>query len=123
MTADILSSVAGVILMLVFAYVPGLNARFAGLDSVYKRLAMLLLLFMVAAASFGLACVGWLTALFGLAITCDSPGLAELIRALIFAVMANQSAYQLLPETQTVKQAKLKRDRPQPDSDDFPLIG
>jgi hypothetical protein len=110
MTAEILSSVAGVVLMLAFAYIPGVNAWFAGLDGVYKRLIMLVLLLIVAAASFGLACVGWLTALFGLAITCDTPGLAEILRALIFAVMANQSAYQLLPETETVKQAKLERD-------------
>jgi len=58
---------------------------------------MLALLCLTALASFGLACTGWGSA-FGLALTCDRSGAVELISALVFAIMANQSTYKISPQ-------------------------
>ena len=41
MTSESLASLAGILLSLVFSYVPGLNTRFDGLEPIYKRLVML----------------------------------------------------------------------------------
>ena len=96
MTAEYLAGIAGVVLSLVFSYVPGLNTWFSGLDGTIKRLAMLVLLVVVALGSFGLACSGW-GADFGLKLTCDRTGLIGLLQALGLAVIANQSAYAITP--------------------------
>lgn len=109
MTPEILSTVAGAALMLIFAYAPGASTWFASLEGTRKRLIMLLMLVVVAFSSFGLACVGWLTLLFGLTLTCDQHGLAQMVYALILAIMANQGLYQLLPETQAVKRVKAQK--------------
>ena len=106
MTVDALSGAAGVLLSLVFAYVPKLNAKFAALQTDYKRLIMLAALAVVAGSAFGLACAGVLQDLFGLALTCDKGGALGLIRAFVFAVIANQGVYAILPEAGAVKEVK-----------------
>jgi hypothetical protein len=92
-TPDFLALVAGVVLSLVFSYVPGLSAKFAALDPTVKRLYMLGLLVLTAAAIFGLSCASVLTG-----VTCDKPGLLQMIEILILAVIANQSTYQISPQ-------------------------
>lgn len=106
-TPEVLSTVAGIILSLLFSYLPGLNTRFAALSSETKRLVMLALLFIVAAGAFGLACAGVLTEIFGATVTCDRTGLLGLIQAFIFAVIGNQSAYMISPQPLRVKAAKI----------------
>ena len=110
MTPEILAAVAGIILSLAFSYVPGLRTRFAELPKETHQLAMLGLLIIVAAGSYGLACAGILTELFGVALACDKSGLLGLIRALVFAVMANQGVYQLTPKAADVRLVKAERD-------------
>jgi hypothetical protein len=94
MTSENLSAICGVLLSLVFSYVPGLNARWNELAAEIKRLAMLILLVLVTGSVFGLACSGW-GAEFGVTIDCSRAGLVSLINALIYAVMANQSTYMI----------------------------
>jgi len=106
-TPETLSAVAGVILSLVFMYVPGLNTKYAALTSETKRLIMLGLLFATAASAFGLSCAGVLTDLFGATVTCDREGLLGLIQVFIYAVMANQAAYLISPQPHRVKAAKI----------------
>lgn len=110
MTPEILAAVAGVILSLAFSYIPNLRTWFAEKPKEQQQLSMLALMFVVAGASYGLACAGILTELFGVALTCDRSGLLGLIQALIFAIMANQGVYKLSPQVTDVKEIKAERD-------------
>lgn len=109
MTPELLSAVAGVLLSLAFSYIPGLNTKYAALSDEWKKLTMLGLLLVVAAGTFGLACAGLLTDLFGMTITCDKAGAIGLVQVFLFAAFGNQTAYKLTPQTQAVKALKLGR--------------
>lgn len=93
MSAESLAAIAGVVLSLVFSYVPGLNKWFDGLEATYKRLIMLFLLFAVAGVSYGLSCVGYSNSF-----TCDQVGMTEAVKVFIAAMVANQGAYMLSPK-------------------------
>ena len=108
MDATLLSGIAGVVLALFFAYVPGVSKWFAALESTYKRLIMLALLVVTAGVVYGLACWGWATD-FGIGVTCNREGLLLLVKALIAAVVANQGTYLIAPETNKVRIAKAQR--------------
>ena len=106
MTAEILAGVAGILLSLIFSYVPRLNVKFAALSKEVKQLIMLGLIVVVAGASYGLACWGILADLTGLGLTCDKAGLLGLVRAVVVAIIANQGVYAISPNTQAVRAAK-----------------
>ncbi len=89
MSAELLSSVAGVLLSLIFSYTPGLNAKYDALATTQKRLVMLGALVVVSGGAFGLSCANW----FNLPITCDQAGIEQLVNAFILALMANQATY------------------------------
>lgn len=91
MSVEKLSMLAGALLSLLFAYVPGLSGWFDKLDSVYKRLIMAASLLIVAFGVFGLSCAG----LLDLA-SCDKLGAFDVLNMVILAMVANQGAYQLL---------------------------
>lgn len=97
MTAESLSLISAAVLSLLFSYVPGLNSWFGGLDGLYKRLIMLVLLVAVAGVSYGTACAGW-GGDFGVALSCDKAGAVGLVKALVLAIMANQSTYAISPK-------------------------
>ena len=64
MSAELLSILAGSLLALLFAYLPGLSGWYERLGSnpsggTRKRLVMLACLALTAGASFGLACTSW----------------------------------------------------------------
>ena len=67
MSAELLSTIAGAILSLLFSYVPGLSGWYQklgengdGVDGgTARRLFMLGLLVLTAAGAYGLACSGW----------------------------------------------------------------
>lgn len=105
MTATLLSGVAGVILSLLFSYVPGLNTKFAAQSEEQKKLWMLGLLVLVAAATFGLSCTKY-GAMIGIPFQCTDAGAVEIIKILAAAVIANQATYSITPQTQKVKAAK-----------------
>ena len=105
MSAVDLSLIAGSVLSLIFSYVPGLNAAFAGKSAEVKRLIMLGLLALVAAGVYGLACTGY-GAQFGLAVTCDQSGLVALLGSLLVAAIANQATYSISPKTPAVQEAR-----------------
>ena len=92
MTQVALSSVAGVLLSLMFSYVPGLRDWFGTLSADYKRLVMLVALVVVAVAAFGLSCAGIVDA-----VACDKDGAINLVASFIAALVANQGTYQISP--------------------------
>ena len=93
MSPELLAAVSGVVLSLAFSYIPGLNKKFAALKSDYKRLIMLGALFVVAAGSLGLGCIGRYNLY-----TCDVDGVWKALETFIIAAIANQSAYGLTPK-------------------------
>lgn len=102
MSAEELSAAAGIVLSLVFNYVPQVRKWYDLLDETGKRLVMLGALILVAIAVFVLACFNLLEEL-GLsitvtALTCDRTGGLTLIRVLIIAIIANQSTFAISPQ-------------------------
>jgi hypothetical protein len=98
-----LSTVASAVLSLGFSYVPrlrdwynklGVNADGSDDGGTAKRLVMLVLLVLVVLVVFGLSCAG-LGAGLELNVTCDQPGAIGLVKALVFAIAANQGTYML----------------------------
>jgi len=94
MSAELLSSIAGIAWSLIFSYVPGVSGWYEKLDGTYKRLIMLGLLVVTAAGSYGFACLGWFN-VAGLA--CNQSGIEKLVSSFILALVANQSAYLVSP--------------------------
>ena len=93
MTAEKLAVLAGIILSLLFSYIPGLSDWFGKLEGIQKRLVMLALLLVVAAGAFGLSCAQVITE-----VTCDQAGAMGLVQAFIAAVIANQATYLISPQ-------------------------
>jgi hypothetical protein len=91
-SAEDISMAAGVLLSLSFSYVPNLKGKFSVLTPTRKRLVMLALLVLVTGGVFGLICLGVESGS-----SCDQHSAWGLLRALILAIIANQSAYSLSP--------------------------
>ena len=87
-----LSSLAGVILSVVFSYVPGLKSWYSALAGEYKRLVMLGAMVLVAGGTYALSCTGYIST-----VSCDGAGAQQLISLFITAVIANQAAYLITP--------------------------
>jgi hypothetical protein len=92
MDASTLAAISGLVLSLVFSYVPKLNEWWEALETRQKRLYTAGLMLLVAGAAVGLACSGF-GADFGLAITCDRAGVVGVVKAFIAALVANQAAF------------------------------
>jgi uncharacterized membrane protein YwzB len=90
MTAESLASLAGVVLSLMFSYVPGLRDRFETLSPTYKRLVMLACLLFVAIAVLALSCANLWSF-----VQCDKSGILKLVEIFVAAAVANQGAYLL----------------------------
>ena len=86
---ETIASIAGIVLSLVFAYVPGLADKFAALDSNAKRLIMAVLLLIVTAGMVANACRA-----DG---ACYAASAEQAIRIFIAALLANQGAFLLAP--------------------------
>jgi len=96
MTPESLSAIAGMVLSLLFSYVPGLNDWYAAKDPTIKRLLMAGLLLLVAAGALGLSCANVITS-----IECSQNGLLNLVTTFISALVANQATYQISPQKKT----------------------
>lgn len=100
MSAEFLSLAAGVLLSLVFSYVPGLNAKFKALQADYQRLIMLAALALASIGVFGVACLGWID----VGVSCDQEGALAVLQAFVLALIANQSAYAISPGSKGAQQ-------------------
>ena len=105
MTSELLASIAGIVLSLLFSYLPGLSGKFAKLDGGKKRMIMAGLILAVAGGAFGLSCAHIFPS-----VACSQEGALGLVKMFIMALIANQSAYMLSPETKEVYEAKYNVD-------------
>ena len=92
MTVDFLSSLAGMLLQLLVAYLPGVESWYVGLSGKQKSAAMGGLLVLVSLGVFAASCTG-LGADFGLALACTKSDAIALGRILVNALIANQVTY------------------------------
>ena len=92
MTAEQIASLAGVLLSLLFAYVPGVEAWYGGLDGTVKRIVMGVLLIVAAAGSLGWSCYQTDPATIG---ACVAANWQTYLAALVAALVANQATYLL----------------------------
>ena len=88
-----LSAIAGVLLAILFEYVPKLHPWYNNLQDTQQRLVMLGCLFLVVAGSFGLSCAGWLNTW-----ACTQAGAKDAVFAFVLALATNQGTYQILPK-------------------------
>lgn len=93
MTQEQLTYVAGVVLALVFAYIPGVKTWYDAKDSPTKALIMAGMLLVVVAGVFGLACAGF--SFSTVTVSCTKVDLMNLIQVYIFALIANQASFKL----------------------------
>ena len=105
-SSEIIVGAAGVILSLLFSYIPGLRTWYAALITETKQLIMLGLLILVTGAIFALGCYDILST----GIACDKYGIIALVQMLIVAIVSNQAAYMITPQTNDVLIAKAMRD-------------
>jgi len=106
LSPELIVSITGVIISLVFSYFPRLRTSFGALTQEVKSGIMLALMAAVVAAVAGLNCAGWVDA----GISCDQVGLQQLIWWYLLAVTGNQVAYSISPQRGDVEQVKLVRD-------------
>jgi hypothetical protein len=97
MSPEELSAAAGVVLSLSFSYIPGLHERYACLTPTHKRLVMLGLLCGAALGATLLSCYGSRVGA-PQAVECSQAGIWSLLKALLAAVIANQSAFAVSPK-------------------------
>lgn len=101
-TPEVIAGIVGFILMLVFAYVPGLRVWFAGLKSEVKSWAMIGLLTVAAV-------VITLLAQYGVIQTPEPVTWLSCAKVVLALLVANQPTYQIAPQMADVKVAKLSR--------------
>ena len=95
MTPEYLSYLVGVVLALLFAYLPGVAGWFNAKSPDVKRLLMLVFTFLTAAGIYGYVCAG----LGGVEdVVCTQAGAIALGKVWIGTIIANQGAYALLPK-------------------------
>jgi hypothetical protein len=104
---EMIVTITGVIISLVFSYFPALRTAFGKLQQEVKSGIMLGLMALVVAAVAGLNCAGWINA----GVTCDQVGLQQLVWWFFLAVTSNQVTYVASPQAADVKRAKMVRDR------------
>ncbi len=98
MTSEQLGSIAGIVLSLLFSYIPGVRDRFALLSSTEKSLFMAAMLLAVSIGALGLSC-----AMIVNVIECSQSGVVQLVSVFISALVANQATYVLSPQVKAAK--------------------
>ncbi len=83
--------IAGVVLSLLFKYVPRLSGWYEKQESQAKELIMLVLMVGVVGGAYGLSCAGWLDTY-----VCTAMGARDAVFMFVAAVVGNVAAYQAL---------------------------
>lgn len=100
-----LAAVAGIVLSLLFSYVPGMRDWFDALEGTYKRLLMLALLALVSIGIFVLGCAGVVQG-----IPCTQDGGWQLVQLFIAAAIANQTAYSFAPKPEPTIEVEMDEE-------------
>jgi putative flippase GtrA len=87
-----LSAAAGILLSLIFSYIPFVNDWYAPKDSQTKSLIMLVALAVVAGGAYGASCLGWWPV-----VVCGLVGAKTLVTAFVAALITNQATYKISP--------------------------
>lgn len=95
MNASQISTIAAIILSLVFSYIPGAKDAFDKLNGTAKRLYMLLAVAVTTCTIFALAC--WPLVKDVIPIQCTQTGAIALITYFVQAMIANQATYLISP--------------------------
>lgn len=90
-----IAAVAGILLSLLFSYVPGARDWFDGLEGTHKRLVMLGLLAVASIGIFTLGCAGIVEGL-----PCTQDGAVGVLKLFIAAMVTNQATYSFAPKPQ-----------------------
>ena len=93
--SNVLLFVLGVLLSLVFTYVPEAKAWFQGLP--HQGLAMLGMVVLIGALYFGLSCTPFAVYLH-ITITCEASSVFSLLEAIVIIATGNQLTYLLAPK-------------------------
>lgn len=88
-----IAAVAGILLSLLFSYVPGARDWFDMLEGTHKRLVMLGLLAVASIGIFVLGCAGVIEGL-----PCTQDGAVGVLKLFIAAMVTNQTAYTISPK-------------------------
>lgn len=105
MTAELIVTLAGAFVALLFGYFPVLRERFAALTGEAKSGIMIGLMVLTGFAVWGAGCIGWLDT----GIACTTASIPDLLKLILMAVIANQATNRIAPELPSVKQAKASR--------------
>ena len=92
MSSELLAGTAGIVLSLLFEYLPGLHDWYNALVDAKQKLIMLGALLLSAVGIYALACVGKYDL-----VTCDVNGAWLLVEYFVLAVIANQATHRLSP--------------------------
>jgi hypothetical protein len=103
MTPEAISALVGFVLMLVFAYFPGLRVSYGALASEVKSYIMVGLLVLA-------TIIIWVLTLNGIIVSPEPVSVNTLLNIIFALLVANQPTYAIAPEAADVKAAKLARD-------------
>ena len=89
MTDNVIASLAGALLALLFGYAPGVRQWYEALEPTRKALVMAGALLVAAVLLYGAACyTPW-----PVGVTCDEAGFWQLAKLFFAALVANQATY------------------------------
>jgi hypothetical protein len=94
LTPASLASIVGVIVSLIFRFVPKLKSWYANLIDLWKATIMVVLMLIVSVATFLIAC----TPILDIGLLCDPSGALSVIEIFFLAIAANQATYLLTPK-------------------------
>jgi hypothetical protein len=100
MTAELLVSIAAILISLAGSYLPGFAPWYGGLVGDMKRLVMLGLLVLIVVVTFSLNCFGF-GADIGIVVACSQAGAIMLLKLFITAIIANQAAFAMTPASKS----------------------
>jgi hypothetical protein len=95
MTADVLMLTVGVVLSLLFSYIPFIANWYYAFDDNKKKLIMLGFILAVSGGLFGLSCAGWASKLGITVFACTQEGLWEFVKIFFTVAIANQATAKL----------------------------
>ncbi len=91
MDAELLGGLAGIILSLAFAYIPGIRNRYDPLPNATKQAIMGALIVVAALGTFGASCAG----IVDVGLTCDKAGAIGLLGVMFSTLIGNQAMFPL----------------------------